>query len=65
MRNADICILSSLHLMTVRMRVTYLGNEREQHAQHDDANVTLGHGVAAWVSIHVSVCCRVLVHVLC
>jgi len=43
MRNAD-----NMHpdpktfLMTVRMCVTYLGNEREQHTQHNNADVAFG-----------------------
>jgi hypothetical protein len=48
----------------MRMCVSYLCDEREQHANHDDTYVALGHAVIAGVCVHIAICGGVFVRVL-
>lgn len=41
-------------LMSMRVRVPDLCDERKQHAEHHNRNVDLGKTFVAWVGIHIS-----------
>lgn len=43
------------------MRMSNLGDEREQHAKQDYGNICLGQKLCAWVRIHIAIDSRVIV----